>query len=293
MGLGIRNALRRRLRTALLGLGYHRGPVTSSGDLRRLMRKLRPMDCGVELIRMGSAHDGGYLIPNDLEGIEYCFSPGVHAISDFENQVADHGIRSFLADYSVDAPAILRPEFTFDRMFLGTADRDHFFTLQTWKDRYLENYSGDLLLQMDIEGAEYEVIQSIPTPLLDQFRIAVIEFHGMDRLFDAFCFRQIASCFDKLLLLFEVVHIHPNNFEGSVKRGNFEIPEVMEFTFLNKRRVKQAKPRTAFPHPLDQENHDAGQPLVLGECWYKEDEDVLGVSNWRKWREAKPDLNCR
>ncbi|MGA8739910.1 MAG: hypothetical protein WB561_01840, partial [Terracidiphilus sp.] len=108
------------------------------------------------MIRFGGDGDGGYLVPDDLEGIEYCFSPGVSFLSKFENELADRNIKSFLADYSVDAPTIIRPEFTFDKKFLGSWDRDKFITLASWKDQYLKGYSGDLILQMDIESAEWE-----------------------------------------------------------------------------------------------------------------------------------------
>ena len=71
------------------------------------MQKLRPQDCGIDLIRSGSSGDGGYLIPNDLEGLEYCFSPGVSTVADFENHLADLHIRSYLADYSVTSPPMV------------------------------------------------------------------------------------------------------------------------------------------------------------------------------------------
>ena len=37
--------------------------------LAALIARLHPVPCGHELIRVGSAHDGGYLIPDDLGGI--------------------------------------------------------------------------------------------------------------------------------------------------------------------------------------------------------------------------------
>lgn len=40
-----------------------------------------------DLIRLGPNGDGGYLVPDDLTGIEACFSPGVCATSEFENTV--------------------------------------------------------------------------------------------------------------------------------------------------------------------------------------------------------------
>jgi hypothetical protein len=114
-----------QIRSALLAMGVYAASRTNVADVQGLIQKLRPMDCGKELIRIGGQRDGGYLIPNDLDGIEYCFSPGVNTVSDFENDLADRGIKSFLADYSVDGPAVLRPEFRFDKKFIGSSDRGY------------------------------------------------------------------------------------------------------------------------------------------------------------------------
>ena len=239
-----------------------------------LIHRLRPVDCGKPLIRIGGDADGGYLVPNDLDGIEYCFSPGVSTVANFENELADLKIKSFMADYSVDAPPISRPEFTFDKKYLGATDNEEFFTLASWKDKYLKNYSGDLILQMDIEGSEYPVIFNAPDQLLSQFRILVIEFHGLDKLLDPFTFELLSPCFNKLLEHFHVVHLHPNNCCGSVLWGEIEIPRVMEFTFLNKRRAGHIKPQTTFPHPLDAPNERTDETsapkkdLLLPKCWY-------------------------
>jgi hypothetical protein len=120
---------------------------------------------------------------------------------------------------------------------------------------------------MDIEGAEYEVFLSTPDSLLNQFRIMVVEFHYLDWLFDPFSFRLLSSCFDKILEHFNVVHIHPNNCCGSVRVGSVEIPRLLEFTFLNKKRADRGKPLLAFPHVLDADN-EPGQALPLPKCWY-------------------------
>lgn len=254
-------------KSVIAELGLFASRQTKTTAILDLIRKLRPVDCGVELIRVGSAADGGYLIPDDLEGIEYCFSPGVGNLSEFENELANRGVRCFLADYSVDSPAAIRPEFVFDKKFLGASDRDNFFTLATWKEKYLKDYAGDLLLQMDIEGSEYEVILNTPDALLRQFRILVIEFHALDKLFDPFAFGLLTSCFEKILNSFYVVHIHPNNAGETVKKKTIEIPEVMEFTFLNKKRVSQIAAQVTFPHKLDADS-SPGEHLVLPKCWY-------------------------
>lgn len=253
---------------AVFAVGLNVTRQTNNADVRDLIAKLRPVDCGNDLIRVGAHGDGGYLLPDDLEGIEYCFSPGVSKMVEFESHLAARNIKSFLADFSVDSAPVQRPEFTFDKKFLGAIDTDIFFTLSSWKDKYLKNYMGDLLLQMDIEGFEYEVLLSTPVDLLDRFRIMVIEFHELDKLFDPFIYTLYKTCFEKVLERFHVAHIHPNNCCGSVKKGEIEVPRVMEFTFYNKRRVKKTMFRQQFPHPLDRDNMLSRKPISLPKCWY-------------------------
>lgn len=112
---------------------------TEGKEILSLIRKLRPHDCGVDLIRLGGAGDGGYLIPDDLEGIEYCFSPGVGKLSKFEDDLAERHIRSYLADSSVDGPTVSRPEFTFDKKYLGASDRGEYFTLRLGRTNILRS----------------------------------------------------------------------------------------------------------------------------------------------------------
>jgi hypothetical protein len=252
-----------------LALGLNITGSTDKAEVLDLIKSLRPMDCGKDLIRIGGKGDGGYLVPDDLEGIEYCFSPGVSTTVDFETHLAALNIKSFLADYSVDSPPIQRPEFIFDKKFLGADDNDTFFTLKSWKDKYLPGYMGELLLQMDIEGFEYEVIICTPAEVLSSFRIMVIEFHFLDRLFDSFVHKIVSKpCFEKILNHFYVAHIHPNNCCGSVRTRGLEIPRALEFTFYNKNRVTVAKDKQEFPHPLDRDNVVGNRPLHLPKAWY-------------------------
>jgi hypothetical protein len=261
-------ALNTVFRAAQLAIDQPNSRPLDGSRVLPIIKKLRPIDPGIELIRIGGNRDGGYLVPDDLAGIEYCFSPGVGPFSEFESELADRGIRSFLADASVEGPSIKRPEFVFDKKFLGASNRGDYITLGTWKDKYLKGYTGDLMLQMDIEGFEYEVIFNMPESLLQQFRIIVVEFHALYKLYDRFVHPIYVSCFEKLLEYFHVVHIHPNNANPKIVwDGEVGIPPMMEFTFLNKKRVKQFTPRTHFPHRLDVDD-TVGKPIVLPKCWY-------------------------
>jgi hypothetical protein len=249
------------------GLGMHAAPRTPSSALRDLLKALRPVDPGIELVRIGPDGDGGYLVPNDLEGIAHAFSPGVSTESGFEAELAEHGLQVFLADYSVEGPAIGHPRFVFDKRFVGCLTDERYITLDDWHAAKLGTDTAELLLQMDIEGAEYETLLAASPGLLARFRIMVIEFHWLPQLWNEPFFAVAARAFHKLLATHVVVHIHPNNCCGSVKSAGLEIPRIAEFTLLRRDRLRGTSYRTTFPHPLDRPNVGK-KPLDLPACWY-------------------------
>jgi hypothetical protein len=208
------------------------------------------------------------LLPNDLNGINYCFSPGVSSISNFELSLANSGIKCFLADYSVDAPQTEHFNFDFEKKYLGPINKDEFLTLESWVNSKVSENDSDFLLQMDIEGAEYNVILSTSSKLLSRFRIIIVEFHNLDSLLDKFGHSFISSTLDKLLIDFDLVHIHPNNTSYIAKHDKYIIPSIMEFTFIRKDRMKFSESSSlVFPHPLDMPNDRSKSDLHLPECW--------------------------
>jgi hypothetical protein len=248
-------------------LDYHVTDRTPPEDVRRVLRSLRPIDGGYELIRLGPDGDGGYLVPDDLVGIEYAFSPGVSTESGFEAALAARGQRVFLADYSVDGPAETNASFVFEKKFVGGLSDDTYMTLERWKNATIGAYDGDLLLQMDVEGGEYETLLACPAALLAQFRIMVIEFHYLHELLNRRYFELVARVFQRVLQTHSVVHIHPNNCCGSVKAGDLELPRIAEFTLQRNDRLKRHAYCRTFPHPLDRDNTPKAT-LALPRCWY-------------------------
>ena len=172
----------------------------------------------------------------------------------------------YLADYSVPVAPQAHSNFEFEKKFVGAFSNEIFMTLDEWKQGKIPEYKGDLILQMDIEGMEYETLMRASPELLSQFRIIIIEFHNLQALFNRTFFTLAYNVFDKLLCAHSVVHIHPNNCCGSVKGSEFEIPRVAEFTFYRNDRFEQGMYRNMFPHPLDRDNTNK-RTLVLPRCW--------------------------
>ena len=244
--------------------------LTPRHELRDLLQRLRPRVTPTELLRLGPAGDGGYLLPDDLTGITACFSPGVSDCSGFERDCADRGMEVFLADYSVAGPAEAHPRFHFTRKYVGAYASDEFMTLDQWVATSLPNSHDDLLLQIDIEGYEYETLLNVSDALLRRFRIIVCEFHNLEQLWNRPFFRLAGRAFDKLLESHACVHIHPNNYGGSLVKDGLALPSFMEFTFLRRDRIRELGFATTFPHSLDRENAPHGRPLLLPRCWWEE-----------------------
>ncbi|MBU6330750.1 MAG: FkbM family methyltransferase, partial [Acidobacteria bacterium] len=236
----------------------------SPDQMRAFATALHPRR--TDLVRIGPADDGGYLLPDVLEGIEACFSPGVGTCSDFELACAERGMQVFLADATVDGPAVDHPAFHFIPKFIGGYDDDTTISLDTWVEACWPG-TGDLLLQMDIEGAEYASLLAASPALLRRFRVMVVEFHLLGQLAADPFFAIAASLFAKLLADHDIVHIHPNNFCTIIDVAGVPTPQVMEFTFVRRDHLDDLGWATQFPHPLDIDN-DPSRPLALPEVWF-------------------------
>ena len=246
------------------------GRKTSDEELLKLIKQLAPVDSGKNMIRIGPSKDGGYLLPDDFDGIEACFSPGVDKESGFELQLAERGIAIYMADASVDSPPIQHDRFLFTKKFIGSYDEGIFTTLNSWVNEKALNHPGDLILQIDIEGAEYEAFINMSEELIARFRMIVVEFHHLDYLFSKPYFDIAQAAFRKIIRQHCCVHIHPNNVGSVASSNNVSIPQMMEFTFYRKDRMTKQVTRAKIPHPEDVDCASNRATLGLPDCWLKD-----------------------
>lgn len=139
-----------------------------------------------------------------------------------------------------------------------------------------EPHKTDLLLQMDIEGAEYANLESWDQSLTKRFRIMVIELHGLGQIADnpeAFI-RDKLPAFKILRTTHSSVHAHPNNCCVSKKINEFpyEIPTTLEITLLRNNRLKfwRKNHKKSFESPHAEDigwNVLYNEPLFLGREW--------------------------
>jgi hypothetical protein len=273
MLIGIYYFLRRTL--AWFGLKLDFGP--SADQVRKVAGIIAPVASPTPLIRLGGDSDGAYLVPDDLSGIGGCFSPGVAESCSFELELAGRGIPSYMADFSVDYSPVDHPLLSFEKLFIGPkTDGAVYISLADWVASKAVQ-GKDLILQMDIEGSEWSVLESTPSSVLQQFRIIVIEFHDLDEMMsNVMKLTQVESVFQKLAADFEPVHLHANNCCPALRFRGVEIPRVLEVTLLRKTRFhpKGVRHDSQVPHPLDIQNMLDRRPAVLTADWTNRTDDA-------------------
>lgn len=236
------------------GIQYSFQRSSSRNEIAQFFSLFRPHSNGVELIRIGGAKDGGYLVPDDMSGITECFSPGVGSTWEFETELADRfSISSWMIDDTITSPLTLNPLLHFQSLRLGIDDEPgHTVTLDRWVSDTMANNSQDFLLQMDIESHEWLSLLSASRDTLRRFRIMVVEFHSLPLSRVPYILERIYTpTMRKLLIDFDVVHVHPNNSVGTFLHCGTVYPDTLEVTFHRKDRAKRSPTQSSSVHHLD------------------------------------------
>jgi hypothetical protein len=237
---------------------------------------LRPKPSPFPLIRIGGNRDGAYLLSDDLQGIKACFSPGVNNRKEFEDELLDkYGIESHMCDYSSDPEKfrtpLKQPGQTFKKKWLDVDGSADSISLEEWVKELAPNPKDDLILQMDIEGAEYRNLINTPDSILHRFRIILIELHDIKRACESSQVfnMKLGPLLKHLGKHFICVHAHPNNCGGEfiLNGTKLNLPNVHELTFLRRDRWLGVAESDCYPpmlpHPLDIPTSVPTKPLIF------------------------------
>ena len=251
--------------------------AVDANRLLKVIERFKPVQTQHELMRVGPELDGGYLIPDDIEGITTCFSASssVDSSAAFELDLFESfNINSHLVNNSMEeAPGYIQP-LTFVAKFLSAINNNMYLTLDSWVKGTLlvteyENYDLPLLLKLDIGGDEYSSILSASEDVLKRFRIVVLKLNNVDQWGHPSFFKVVEDFTNKLLEHFIVVHIHPSN-KVTIKNVNgIDLPEMLEITLLSKKRCNILGPVSSLPDELDKPCDPNIKDIVLPDVWFK------------------------
>ena len=223
----------------------------------------------INLQRIGDENDGGYLVPNILNDIKYCFSAGVGHTNQFETELNELNIESFLADFSVDESVRDLRKFNFIKKYISSFDSEKTKNINLWiKENIKFEDLNKTILKLDVEGSEYEILSAINENILKDLKILIVEFHGLEMIGDENTNLIINSLKKKLLNYFYVIHIHPNNCCEIHNVSKFQIPSVLEVTYLNKKNMIVDNKNCKIPNELDKMNVIKKKDITLPDYWF-------------------------
>jgi hypothetical protein len=176
-----------------------------------------------------------------------------------------------MADASVEKPPLMNENFFFVKKFLGSRTNEKFITLSDWVRESISEDSAVKILQMDIEGGEYDVLTFESAETLAKFSCMIIEFHSMQNMLQRRFLQMISAIFEKIYCNFSIVHVHPNNFSGIFRLSGIDIPVCIEVTFLRNDLLNKFRStsKISLPHLLDKKNSNKVPEIQMPELWWK------------------------
>jgi hypothetical protein len=237
----------------------------------------------INLIRCGSMNDGGYVIADNLDSTNQVLSFGVGSNFDFESDLAKKG----KVIYMFDGTLKNTPKNTLNVNFINkNVYGSSFIESEKLKpnrnDNYLHindifsknlirdaagklvalNLDSDILLKMDIEGAEYDAITSLEKFYFDSFSQIVIEFHDIYRnLFQGE--NKLIKSIAILNKTHELISIHGNNFGAYLTFNGNDYPDVIETTWLRKDLANFENSENHFNSKLAAPNNPGAREIVF------------------------------
>jgi hypothetical protein len=206
-----------------------------------------------ELERFGEEYDGGYLLCRNLLGdVTAAYSYG---ISGYDQWGCDVSTRLHVPVHEYDCFNLTRPvcstgSAVFHAECVGSSgwveDGRPFDTLE---DQVRKN--GDagrqLVVKMDVEGAEWESVLGASDDVLQRIDQMAVEFHGFDE-------ERFILAISRLKQFFYIANLHWNNFACDSGKAPFP-SSVYEILLVNKR-IGTADPATpVVPSLLNRPNN--------------------------------------
>ena len=148
--------------------------------------------------------------------------------------MAEKGYEAYLYDHTVERLPQEHPNCFFQRRGLAGVRDDAHPELATLPALMAENGHQDcqnLVLKMDIEGAEVGVFTHLPEQVQNQFAQIVLELHGFDHETQ---WEGLAATLECINRTHQLVHLHANNCGQLLYMGDMVVPNAYEATYVRK-----------------------------------------------------------
>lgn len=216
----------------------------------------------VEKCRVGRAHDGGYVMIRPFSAQKIAYSIGICDDVSWDKEMADYGYSIYQYDHTIEKLPEENEAFHWQKVGLtGLEETDELKRLDTIiRENGHDKYDG-MVLKMDIEGYEWDLLNTCNSGTLKQFDQIVMEIHSLN---DVCNFDKIITGLEKLTATHAVVHVHGNNYRYASFCGEMITPDVLEITLVKKSLYNLQVQSNVCTDIIDQVNRPNSQDIWMG-----------------------------
>ena len=229
----------------------------------QFLNLLKIYDTKFQKVRIGPKHDGGYILLNELiKKKTPLVSLGVGNDISFDIDYLKKSVNSkaYLYDKTSNIKSKNKNLFFYKKNVSAFSNKK---AKNIAINNLLNKFKHKITLKIDIEGNEWCLLKQISKKNFKKISQMVVEFHlihvDADKkilskkytpYFTKFynynyksinndLFKKYYQILKKLNEFFYIFHIHPNNSLKKICIENFNIPPLLEISFINKKYVKK------------------------------------------------------
>lgn len=232
-------------------------------ELHSLLRVAKPE--GKELVRIGRDYDGGYIMPDDFgDDDKIAYSFGISDDVSWDKCMAAKGYDVFMYDHTIDALPEENEHFHWHK--LGISDgTDPDERLKSLEELIAINHhegKRNMILKMDVEGAEWGFLERVKPEILSQFSQILIEFHDINAPKNT---GRILPVLRKLNQTHQPVHIHGQNNGYCVSLGTHTFCNQIEVSYVRRDKyILDENYDIILPLEIDMPAHENVPEVCLG-----------------------------
>lgn len=220
---------------------------------------------GYHLTRVGESGDGAYIMLDDFEVCDTAYSFGIGGNISWDEWMAGQGLDVHCYDHTIERLPKSNNKLKFHKAGISGMDRIHknLFSMETLLRGNSHMDKKGIILKMDVEGAEWDFINSASSDVLRQFSQITLELHG---LADEANEGKIIPALEKMNMTHQAVWVHGNNSGGEQRAGDVVIPRLLEITYADRARYTFGPVEYNCPLDIDEPNI-AGFPDIELRNW--------------------------
>ncbi|WP_298212665.1 hypothetical protein [Ferrimicrobium sp.] len=242
-------------------------PPSDKSTLAELQELLTPLTPhGARFTRIGGENDGGYVMVDQGLSDTSVYNFGIGQEVTWDQAMASMGNRIYQYDHTIEAPPSVEGDTVFYALGLGSKTDETMISLPDALATHHDQARDDLILNIDIEGGEWDILPLLTTRDLAPFSQIVMELHHLLRIVEDHAFqRQVYHSLEVLIDTHQVVHVHANNYGTRGLADGVMGYDVLEVTLVRKADWEFTDCQYVFPRTLDRPNNPFGAEYRLGD----------------------------